>query len=89
MQGNQEPKKHFFFIYGMVAFLYVSLIITYSLVVHAATDDGAQNVFCVGLPQPEYCYTSPNNSDSSDDSNGRDNALAHFAQKVSNLIFLQ
>ena len=45
MEGQKpEEKKSFAWVYVLVAAAYVILVITYSVVVHNATKDGANNI---------------------------------------------
>ena len=44
MEQTQEGKKSFWQVYTAVVVWYVAMIITYSVVVHNATEDGAADV---------------------------------------------
>ena len=58
MQGDQEPKKNFYLVYGVIAALYVIMLIVYSVVVHNATaNQDARNVDCSDPHHVKYCYT--------------------------------
>ena len=43
-EHEPEVKKSFWLVYTIVGLYYAAMIITYSFVVHDATEDGAQNV---------------------------------------------
>ena len=47
MQNLNEPKKNYMWIYIVVAVFYAAMIVVYSLVVHNATENGAQDVLPV------------------------------------------
>ena len=65
MQFEQEPKKSFWYIYAAVGVAYIIGIIVYAVIVHKATEDGAQNVAPV--------------DDNSDDENTANKILQSFA----------
>ena len=53
MQFEQEPKKSFWYIYAAVGVAYLICIIVYSVIVHKATEDGAQNIAPVDKDEDE------------------------------------
>ena len=57
-QFEHEEKKSFWYIYAAVAVAYVILIIVYGVVVHNATENGAQDIATV--PQKDAANDSSN-----------------------------
>ena len=58
--NDDEPKKNYYGVYGTVIFLYVTMIIVYSVVVHNATKNGAaDNVPCINDDELNPCPVAP------------------------------
>ena len=60
MQNLNEPKKNYMWIYIAVAVFYAAMIVVYSIVVHNATENGAQDVApVVSSEAPEASKSLP------------------------------